>query len=479
MTSKKQQKLIQNLKDPFYFIREILGVKILTTEQQLIIKSVWENKYTGVKASHNTGKTFLAACLVLAFICSSKSSRVVTTAPTGRQVKDLLWAEINHLYNNAKYPLGGKINQVDYTIAPKWDAVGITTEPGKEADSAVKFQGYHGGKILVIIDEAVGVANPIWEAIDGIASNEEAHILAIANPSTVSCTFYKKLKEKDWNSLSINSLNHPNVIEKKEIIRGAVSYGYVKEKVGKWCEEVKEHDKSLYTFDFEGKIYKPNSLFTWKILGEFPEQATDTLISYSAIEQAMERKSSEGVCDIALDVARFGSDFSVFCIKQGTGYKFIPFYHYDIAKLTGEAIKIIKEYKPKKFGVDCDGLGAGVFDNLNECLSEGKIECELIEIHGGGEVIDLGQKEEFLNLRAQMFWTLREDIAGISIERQEDLLEGLSSINYKFNSKGKIQIEAKEDFKKRFGRSSDYEDALAYCNFIGKMDQGIKMFFVN
>ncbi len=477
----KAQATVKKLQDPFYFLREVLGIKTLTAEQNQIIDSVFTNKYTGVRSSHNTGKTFICAGIVLAFVIPNKMSQAVTTAPTGRQVKDLLWAEINHLYHNAKYPLGGQMNLTEFKIKPKWGAVGITTEPGKEADSAVKFQGYHSGKILVVLDEAVGIANPIWEAIDGIASNEDAHILAIANPSTTVCSFYKKLKEPDWNELSISSLNHPNVTEKKEIIRGAVSYKYVKEKVGKWCDEAAEHDKALKTFDFEGKIYKPNSLFTWKVLGEFPEQATDTLLSFYDVEKASERELSEtGDCYLGIDVARFGSDYSVFCIEKNRSFTFKPFYHFDTAQITGEAIKIIKEHKPKKVGVDCDGIGSGVYDNLNELKNNGGFDYdfELIEIHGGAEPLDLGQTEEFLNLRAQMFWTLRGEINAISLEPIEELQEGLPQIQYKYNSKGKIQIEAKEDFKKRLGRSSDYEDALVYCNFLKYMETEIKMFFI-
>ncbi|MGA2669635.1 MAG: hypothetical protein ABSF32_12095, partial [Ignavibacteria bacterium] len=117
-------------------------------------------------------------------------------------------------------------------------------------------------------------------------------------------------------------------------------------------------------------------------------------------------------------------------------------------------------------GVDCDGIGAGVFDILKENRDEGKIDTELIEIHGGSNPLPLGQTEEFVNLRAQMYWMFKQDIGMISIPQDEDLADGLSSIKYYFNSKGRIQIEAKEEIKRRLGRSPDAEDALVYCNFL-------------
>ena len=77
-----------------------------------------------------------------------------------------------------------------------------------------------------------------------------------------------------------------------------------------------------------------------------------------------------------------------------------------------------------------------------------------------------------------MYWLLKGDIDLIGIEDNEDLKEELSTIKYHFNSKGKIQIEAKEDIKKRIGRSCDYSDATAYCNYLKYCDVEIKMAFV-
>jgi hypothetical protein len=169
---------------------------------------------------------------------------------------------------------------------------------------------------------------------------------------------------------------------------------------------------------------------------------------------------------MSIDTARFGSDNSAIAILQDKYISHKTFFHLDTAKLTGEAINLIRKYLPSKVGIDCDGIGAGVFDNLNEAVSEGIIDTELIEIHGGAMPVDMGQTEDFLNLRAQMYWLLKQDIEILGIETSEEIEEGLSSIKYFFNSKGKIQIESKDDIRKRLGRSPDIEDAIAYVNFL-------------
>ena len=482
-TSEQYKKFVLKYRNnPVRFIQDILGVKHLTGEQKAIVESVWSNKYTGIKAAHSVGKTFIEACIVLTYMNLYSNAIVITTAPTARQVRDLLWAEINSLYAKSEYELPGEMKIMGYTIGPKWFAAGIATEAGKEEQSAVKFQGYHSGRLLVVIDEAVGVHPSIWEAIDGIASSEQSKVLALGNPSTINCSFKKHLDKKDWNTMQINALNHINVIQKKEIIRGAVSYKWVKDKAEKWCTEVKKPDTPLneppdFIFSFENKFYKPNSLFLWKVLGEFPEEITDAILPLFKIRQAagrgkslINKDSHTRFCHLSLDVARFGSDYSVFALNRDNHITTKPFYQLDTAKLTGEAVNLIKIHKPSKVAVDSDGIGAGVYDNLNEAINEGIIKTELYEIHGGSNPLQLGQTEEFLNLRAQMYWMFRNDIDKVSIEENEELENGFSSIKYYFNSKGKIQIESKEEIKKRLGRSTDAEDAVVYCNFLKYID---------
>ena len=251
--------------------------------------------------------------------------------------------------------------------------------------------------------------------------------------------------------LTVSALNHPNVISKKEIIPGAVSYKWIKEKIKLWCKPHRipsptalERD-TFNVFEFEGIKYKANNLFLWKVLGEFPEESTDSLISLKKIRDAIERfkttpDSKLNTADetfMSIDTARFGSDNSAIAIFRDNYISHKIFFHLDTAKLTGESINLIRKYSPSKVGIDCDGIGAGVFDNLNEAVSAGIIDTELIEIHGGASPVDMGQTEDFLNLRAQMYWLLKQDIEILAIETGEEIDEGLSSIKYFFNSKRK------------------------------------------
>jgi phage terminase large subunit len=119
--------------------------------QEDILEAVFNYRNVSVKSCNSAGKSHIAARVAHAFLDLHPGSIVVTTAPTARQVKDVLWRYIGTTHSLAKYPLGGHLTQLGLEYDKDWFAVGLsTTEPEK-------FFGYHADHILVIVDEASGV----------------------------------------------------------------------------------------------------------------------------------------------------------------------------------------------------------------------------------------------------------------------------------------------------------------------------------
>lgn len=461
--------------DPIFFIQEVLGIDYITEEQKKIVLSVFNNRYTGVPSAHNVGKTFIAACIVLAYMIPRPDSIVLTTAPTGRQVKDLLWAEISKMYFASRYPIGGKLTQVRLDMNSKWFAIGIATEIGREEHSAVKFQGYHAKHLLVILDEATGIHPSIWGAIDGITSSKSVSVLAIGNPSVRNSQFFKHCKKKDWNEIEISALTHPNIILEKEVVPGGVSVTWIEEKIRDWCSPVKHHIPGEHTFEWKSRIYKPNDLFLWKCLGKFPRSDSDGICSFDDVEFAMNNETMKYKKHrhLGVDVARMGDDKTIICTDIGNNFTFEEIFHHTTTAVGGRVIQAIKEVRPERVAVDADGVGAGVYDFVKEAQDNGikdssgkKINFELHEIHSGESPIDLYQTEEFNNLRSQMYWMIRQDIRNMNLQQDDDLAEELTTTSYHLDSRGKICLEAKDKIKTKIGRSPDKSDALAYTNFL-------------
>ena len=155
------------------------------------------------------GKTFTAAVAVLWWLMSYDNAIVITTAPSERQVKELLWREIRQLYMPHRDIIGGKLTRTRLDFAPNRYAYGFST------NTEDRFQGFHSGNILVIVDEASGVDEFIYYAIDGILTTQNAKLLMIGNPHGLAGTFYDAFHKnrKQFHTVHISAFDTPAFTE--------------------------------------------------------------------------------------------------------------------------------------------------------------------------------------------------------------------------------------------------------------------------
>src|SRR5262249_30023346 len=107
--------------DPLWTVREVLGGRPWPTQAR-IVESVWANRHTAVPACHASGKTWVAAQIIVAFLYAFPGSRVIATAPTDRQVRQVLWPEVARAHANARVPLGGELTTEKLQLDPDWFA---------------------------------------------------------------------------------------------------------------------------------------------------------------------------------------------------------------------------------------------------------------------------------------------------------------------------------------------------------------------
>ena len=446
-----KRELIRN--DPSFYIEQVLGASIWQ-RQKAISESVIKNKRTSVKSCHGSGKTYISARIALKFLHSYPHSIVISTAPTFRQVRDLLWKEINTAYSQAKYKLPGDMLDVRYNLDSDWYAVGLST------DDPVSFQGYHAPYILVIGDEASGIKKDIFDAIDGITSTGFTRILLIGNPTDPTGYFADTFKSELWNKLTISCFDTPNfeTIKTLEQLKNSTQ------------EQRDQSTKIPYLITPQWAYERMNEwgidspLFQARVLGEFPKEADDTLIALHYVESAIERQPVGDDEQIGLDVARFGSDRTVFAFRKGNGIvRFEWFSKEDTMQTVGRALQYLREYPNTTMKVDEIGVGAGVIDRLKELEFRDRV--------AGVNVANKAEDDEnmkFVNLRARELWRLRDRFVqgDISIVDKGTIISDLTNVKYKFRSSdGALQIESKEEMKKRGLRSPDMADAvmLAFC----------------
>jgi len=234
--------------DPLRFMTEVLDVRpeYVWPKMREVAESVRDHERTAVGAGHGVSKTFTAARLALWFLICYPPATVVTTAPTHKQVEELLWREIREAHANAKFPLGGKITRtkLDFQVETglRWYALGFATKPDTVTLEATAFQGYHNKNIMVIFDEAAGILPQIWKAAQHLLTSGNTRWLAIGNPTAPQGDFIDCITTDDtWHKINISVKDTPNFIEGGEVVPGLSGRKYEQELREKYGENSNEY----------------------------------------------------------------------------------------------------------------------------------------------------------------------------------------------------------------------------------------------
>ena len=423
-------------KDPVAWVRDVLG-KDPWSKQEEILESVRDNKRTTVRSCHAAGKTAVAAMTALHFLFCYPNSIVITTAPSWPQVKNLLWREIRsaHSENKRRRPpgLGGECHLTGLEVGTNWYAIGLSTNESE------RFQGFHAEHILLIVDEASGVDQIIFNAAEGFLTSPGTRVLLIGNPTQLAGEFYQSFRSPLYHKIHISAFDSPNVT-------GEADRPYLV--TAEWIEE----HRIMWG---EG-----SPLWFSRVLGDFPDQAEDALIPLGWIEAATEREPDDGPCILGVDVARQGSDSSVIAVRRGGSVvNLLKTRKQDTMSVTGWVIDTARAEGAAEIRVDADGLGAGVFDRLKEQ------KFPAVEMHGGAKARD---DEHFANARAEWYWGLRERMdpgqgATIALPKDDNLLGQLTAMKVQYTSRGQVKIESKDDMRRRGLPSPDEADAVVYA----------------
>jgi hypothetical protein len=449
------------VRDPAGWVRDKLS-EHLWSKQREIAESVRDNRYTAVQSCHDAGKSFCASRLVAWWLSvhPDGDAFAVTTAPTAAQVSAILWREIRRAHRK-----GGLPGYTTQGAVPEWkladgELIGYGRKPADEDQAA--FQGIHALHPLIVVDEAGGVPKNLFDAVDALATNENARVLAIGNPDAPSSHFASVCKPgSGWNVIRIDGLQTPNMTAEALAELPELAELFARLGLEAVNEDVPDNLRPLLLSPLwvTERIHRwgvESPIFTAKVRGEFPDIGEDVLIPPSWIRAAQERTCDPGsYAVLGVDVARFGSDRSVFMLRRGPVARVVG----DHAKqpttaTTGQVVVVKREHGVNEIRVDGVGVGGGVVDQLLE------LGHDVVDMQAGSGAVD---NEHFLNARAEWYWALRKrfEAGDMDLDPADDALAAqLGSIKYKFTSRGQIQIESKVDMKKRGLPSPDRADAL-------------------
>lgn len=439
--------------DPAAWAADVLGVH-LWSRQRDIAQSVVENRFTAVQSAAGVGKTYLAAILALWFgtVHALDDVKVVTTAPTSDQVTLLLWGEIRR--HHAASDLPGRMLFNDRWVAEDGYVAAYGRKPPDHSQSA--FQGAHAGKMLVIVDEAGGIDAPLWAAIRAITTNRDASVLAIGNPDRSASEFARMCQPgTSWTPFKISVFDTPRFTGEpvpEELLTHLPSPEFVESCRIDWGES--------------------STLYKAKVLGEFSDDV-DGLIPYSWVVAAQERwrnywaalpdgESPRGRALWSCDVASTGADQTVIVRKQGPMLYQLERWAFnedpiEVAELVRTRVQAVPQSRAV---VDANGEGKGTFAVLRR---QGIPVTAYVGSKATNRVSSTGITR-FERVRSAAWWAMREALnpafgATLCLPPDDKLARDLTTPHYRTAVDGKIQVERREDTRRRLGRSLDAGDA--------------------
>ena len=155
---------------------------------------------------------------------------------------------------------------------------------------------------------------------------------------------------------------------------------------------------------------------------------------------------------LGVDVASFGLDATVFCLRQGMRVlEFQVYRNADHMTTASRVCKLIDERKVDAVAIDA-GMGSGVIDRCRQ------LGYQVTEVPFSGAP----RLARFANKRAEMFWDMSEWIRERgSLPHNPELVDELVAFSYTFK-RDKLQLADKAEVKALLGgRSPDMADALA------------------
>jgi hypothetical protein len=436
--------------DPVGFVREVLGGDPWARQVE-ILEAVRDHARVTVRSCHGVGKTYVAACAALWRLHCFSPSVVLTTAPGHRQVKDVFWRQIRRLQNRARVKLPGEVRETAIKIAEDTFALGFATDEGD------RFQGFHSPHLFIVVEEASGVSEAIFEAIDGCLTTDGSRILMIGNPTRATGRFRESHRTEGWRRIQISAFDSPNVSGASLPVDAASAT-----EAPLWPELVRRElvtPRWVWERQEEWGIESP--IYQIRVLGEFPDAGEDTLIPLSWIEAAHARWRSGGwskaePAELGVDVARYGGCETVVIVRRGgVVSRVAAWMGQDLMASTNRIVAIAREEAPVgAINVDVIGLGAGVVDRLRE---QG-----VPHVYGVNVASRAQDGERYDRRRDELFFVLRERFrtGEIALPPDDRLRAQLASLGYGYTSGGRLQVESKEELRRRGLRSPDRADAL-------------------
>lgn len=430
--------------------------------------------------THNSA---VASMAVLWFATTREAAgvdwKIPTTASVGQQLFQYFWPEIRK-----------------WAFRLDWDALGL--DPWRRGHELLEhhiklrhgeafaltaadpsaIEGAHATELLYVFDEAKAISDGIYDAAEGafstagLAEGSNAYAIAISTPGEPVGRFYEiHARRPGTEAWWVRHVTIDEAIRAGRVTR-------------EWVDQ-------------QHLLWGDSAVYANRVLGEFAASSEDTVIPLAWVEAACDRwraiyepldpdtgervpvgrarhvrdgtraviVAGDKLHTLGVDVARGGEDRSVIALRQGNTIAELRRYPYsdDTMLLANQVDAIQTAHGDPRAVIDVIGVGAGVYDRQRE---RGR-NCVGFNSSAGTKRTDITGEFGFTNSRSWAWWNLREMLdpasgCDVALPPDDRLIGDLTTPKWKLMSGGRIQIESKDDIRKRLGRSPDDGDAVVY-----------------
>lgn len=507
--------------DPVRFGETVLGDSYTDDMREMFDSVVW-NEVTFAQSGNALGKSLGASRVALWWYLTRPNAEVyMAAAPPESNLRNILWDRLStviaakkHLFVEDSISLPGmRISRPGSLIT------GVTIPAqGTPKEREARFAGKHAPYLLFICDEADAIPAEVFDGIESCMSGGEARLLLLFNPRDENSHVAGMQKAGRGNTVHLSALRHPNVVEGRDVIPGAVTRERTIKRVHAWTRPLLPNEMpGMETWEVpdvlagipvmgdmgkelpplaEGEFRKVvDQAFWYMVLGQYPAQGEDQLIATTWVDQAISRyleyTSRMGVYSnpiiqstqpiAGLDVAELGPDLNSLCVRYGSYVIPLDIWRgVDIEVTSERAAEKCRLYVASEVFVDSTGVGAGVWPKLRK---EGILAHRIMVVsnpekgaaempfpdfgNGNGRSGDL-DKPQFQTVADEGWWNLREwlrtdptaMLPNDPLLREELIYPKYTKSRGKIVVCGEDQVELRKGFMRKLRRSADRASSL-------------------
>lgn len=397
-------------------------------------------RWITVRSGHGTGKTATMSIIALHFLWCFFGAQIGMTANTDQQVNDIFMKEFYVWKGRLPDEMKASINQTDDHIRIEDEKDWFLRAQVARAEKPEALAGLHGKYILILVDEASGVPNKVYEVMKGALTGDNFIVMYYSNPTRTEGEFFDSHKAgSKYTKLHFSSLESPIVKD-----------GYCE----RWAEEYGV-DSDEYRIRVKGEFAST---------AEMDDKGWIPLFGNVNVHFEPERGQIINGAIIGVDPSGSGKDHSTIVVRDNIYMKLVMREQTSTPKDGARKVETIRDVyhaTSNDIGIDAFGVGAKwvaeidtkIGESVNALLTDKPRE---------------ETKDKYSTFNAELAWKMREWLVngGIIITNNpKEWKKELDKIKYKRDGQGRIMLQPKTEFKKDNGFSPDRFDGAKHTFF--------------